>query len=89
MGTDSRVTHHGDVGCHLGDDGDGYRVLDIGGEEGHQLAILSHIAAHTRRTHLRAREVEFHGIGAGSLGPLGQFDPLFFGRTHNGCHDNF
>ena len=89
MGTDSGVTHHGDVGRHFGNDRDGYRMLDIGGKEGHQLAILTHIAAHTCRAHLRAGEVQFYGIDTGCLGPLGQFNPFFFGRTHDGCHHDF
>ena len=54
VGTHGWVADVGDVGRHLGDDGDGDVTLDVGGEEGDQLGVLPYVAAHAGHAHLGA-----------------------------------
>ena len=83
VGTHGRQPHVGDVGRHLGYDGYLHAVLHIGGVGGHQFWVLSHVAAHAGQSHLRTREVQFHGIAARVLSHTGQFDPFFLKLPHD------
>ena len=87
-GRHRRMIDMGDVGRHLRDDGYLHRFPDDVGVDGHQFRVLTHIAAHARQSHLRAREVKFDGITACLLGPQGQFAPLFLGLSHDTGDDH-
>ena len=84
----ANVRNMGDVGRHLGDDGNADAALDGGREENHELGVLSHVAAHAGLSHLRAGEIEFHGIAAGFLRHFGKFYPLLFLLPHDGGNDH-
>ncbi len=77
------TTHRHDIGRHLGDDGDRDRLLDARGVAEDQIVALTDIRTQTRELHLRAGEIELHGIAAGLLGHLGEFDPLLLALPHD------
>ena len=88
VGTHGRQPHVGDVGRHLGYDGNPHAVLHVGGVGGHQFRVLPHVAAHARQSHLRTGEVQFHGVAARLLGHPCQFDPFLLKLSHDRGHDD-
>ena len=77
-----------DVGRHLRNDGYLHRALHTGGVGLHQFRTLAHVAAHALVLHLRAREVQFHGVAASRLGHLRQPHPLLLGLPHDGGNNH-
>ena len=88
VGPHGRLANLRDVGCHLGDDRYLHAALHVGGIEGYQFWVLPHIAAHARKTHLRAREVQLYGIATCGLGHLCKLGPLLLELPHDGGHDH-
>ena len=84
----ANVRNMGDVGRHLGNDGNADAALDGGREEDDQLRVLPYVAAHAGLPHLRAGEIEFDGVAAGFLCPFGKRNPLLFSLPHDGSDDH-
>ena len=89
IGCHGRLIDLSDVGCHLGDDGNGNITFYVCGVEQYQFRILSHVAAHASQSHLRTGEIQFHSIAACFFSHLSEFYPFFLKFSHDAGHYNF
>ena len=83
-----RGSHRHNIRCHLRDNRDLHRLFDIRGIEKNQFRVLSYIRAQTCQTHLRAGEIEFHGVASCVLRHLRQFYPFLLGLPHDRGYDD-
>ena len=54
VGSHGRLVDVRDVGRHFRNDGNLHRALHVGGVEGDEFGVLTHVAAHAGQSHLRA-----------------------------------
>ena len=87
LGGQRRRQDVGDVGRHLGHDGDLDASLDDARVAFEHVVLLADLVAGALDRHLRAGEVELEQVGAGGGGALGELAPAGVGIAHDADHD--